>query len=354
MRYSWPNIVLALAISGLPSAILGRAIPDSLDNAPACVGDECPGEEHALETTPFDLKTTGPDNRPGNKAPGSHPDGPPVIPKPDSNPNGMTQVLPMDKYKENGDKARGELDNAIKQKTPDTTVKPEGNLQGQGTYANIKDGYNVKQDFPKGDRDWPELSAVMKNDPELGYVGSANFRERIIQSKATKDETAVTNDCAFDHQNGVIVALRNFAQNDHWPTKPKDPHRLPFSELTFQSLKDSAPRKIGKPSTYDPKNLKLVIRRDVQNEGTRAIVAQAHSDNGIPMTQRGVFELDSKDPKISESFRALSGADNVKGVYYMLKDHHQEIGDKTIKKIYTYPREMEGSNKKLTLALVLG
>jgi len=314
---------------------------------------------HVGEPVEIDPVTGEPKNSVNpNPSTGTDPVPEPPVHIGDGNPStggNKNKVLTFDQYRAKGETTNGVLTTAIRDNTADATRRPEGGATDRtlGTYADIKDGYSGPVD--REQKDLSDLQsaydAVNVIDPAADFSTATRYDRVTIKSKMNDVESGIVNEGAYNRDKGAIVALWNFQENDHWPVS--DPHRLPWSELTWQTWE-----KIAKPQRFarnnDVPNLKYIFRRDVQNDGTTATVQKAHETNGLSMNERGEFEVDNTNVAKSDAFYALLGTDNVKGVAFMLKDHHVELGNKVIKKIITIPKGSPGSGNKLSLVIVLG
>jgi len=264
-------------------------------------------------------------------------------------------VLTFDQYRVKGETTNTVLTTAIRDGTADATKRPLKGFadRNTGTYADINDGYSSPID--REQKNLNDLKsayeAVKAIDPTAGFTTTTKYDRVTIRSLVDERSSNIVNEGGYNREKGAIVALWNFQENDLWPRS--DPHRLTWSELTWQTWK-----KVSGPQRGDlvdrASGLKYIFRRDVQNEGTSSVVQKAHETNGLSMDGRGEFEVDNTNKAKSDAFYALLGTDNVKGVAFMLKDHHNELGGKVIKKIITIPKGSLGSENKLSLVIVLG
>ncbi|KAI4256042.1 MAG: hypothetical protein LQ352_002274 [Teloschistes flavicans] len=140
----------------------------------------------------------------------------------------------------------------------------------------------------------------------------------------------------FDTKSGIIIAEGN------WRNEDKQ-QKLPWSEIIYQTwdlaeskenrmASDGLAKNPGAPIS----NLQSVVRHDIANRGTQAVLAAAYQANGLVPGKDGDdqwrpwTEADHRD-----FFHGLLGTDNVKGVIWLLNDHAAEIGKKEISTIWS-------------------
>ncbi|KAL9589715.1 MAG: hypothetical protein Q9203_001486 [Teloschistes exilis] len=147
-------------------------------------------------------------------------------------------------------------------------------------------------------------------------------------TKEPDESTAYDN--VFDTKNGIIIAEGNWRNEDNQK-------KLPWSEIIYQTwdLAEAnenllATEGLAKTSGAPISNLQSVVRHDIANRGTQAVLIAAYSANGFALDEewRPWTEVDHRD-----FFHGLLGTDNVKGVVWLLNDHAAEIGKKEISKI---------------------
>ncbi|KAL9583695.1 MAG: hypothetical protein Q9212_002561 [Teloschistes hypoglaucus] len=145
------------------------------------------------------------------------------------------------------------------------------------------------------------------------------------------DESAAY-DNVFNTKNGIIIAEGNWRNED----KQK---KLPWSEIIFQTwdlakAKENLMATDGQAKTPGGpiSNLQSVVRHDIANRGTQAVLIAAYSANGFAWDEewRPWTEADHRD-----FFHGLLGTDNVKGVVWLLNDHAGKIGKKEISTIWS-------------------
>ncbi|KAL9626258.1 MAG: hypothetical protein Q9204_007449 [Flavoplaca sp. TL-2023a] len=134
----------------------------------------------------------------------------------------------------------------------------------------------------------------------------------------------------FDTRNGLLVASANYRE---WDSQ----RQLPWSELMFQTWPIVQAAQGGGPIS----NLKVVIRKEVENQGTQEVLKAMYRNRRGPDGQ--VLTMNKGDPTWYQwteeqhafFFHALIGTDNVKGVVWLLNDHPNAMGKKEIKDIWT-------------------
>ncbi|KAL8952256.1 MAG: hypothetical protein Q9222_001820 [Ikaeria aurantiellina] len=139
----------------------------------------------------------------------------------------------------------------------------------------------------------------------------------------------------FNTQSGIIIAKSNFRNDDR-------AKQLPWSEIIYQtwhqariyadheSLYGIKPHSPGGPLS----NLQSVIQMICVNVQTQTVIRTLYDAMGWRP------EGDAQWRKWTEEeqpyfFFALLGTDNVKGTVYLLNDHADEVGRKTVTVIWT-------------------
>ena len=97
--------------------------------------------------------------------------------------------------------------------------------------------------------------------------------------------------------------------------------------------------------TDDVNKLMNFIGRNILSRSTAETITTAHEKTKQAKDKVGHFKRDSKDEEL-EAFHALLGTDSLSSYNYMLKDHHEALGDKRIVEIFTYPRTYDSEKNK--------
>jgi hypothetical protein len=110
---------------------------------------------------------------------------------------------------------------------------------------------------------------------------------------------------------------------------------LTWSELAFQRYHELAGSDVNK--------LESVVRKNVANPGTLNTIRKAYMNMGKVFGEgttgdKVVFNANAPVGSAEgEAFAALMRTDNVRGVNWMLGDHHRALGDKRITSITVWP-----------------
>ena len=168
---------------------------------------------------------------------------------------------------------------------------------------------------------------------EIGLSSTTAFVRTIISSK--HPHTKSINDALFSKDGKVVIAKYSMAAAD--TNQVSD--RLTWSEFIFQQMKEFSE---DQTAPYDIKNLKFIVRYQVSSPATITALKAAYQANKLDYAggQKGKFSKDAADgtPE-KQAYNALSLTDNVKGVNWLLADHHNEMGNKQIVAIHTFPDE---------------
>nr|OQO22905.1 hypothetical protein B0A51_08457 [Rachicladosporium sp. CCFEE 5018] len=177
-----------------------------------------------------------------------------------------------------------------------------------------KHGFNM-QNSPQGNN----LEVQYKHDRTTTHDG--------VQYPATGGEFTDT----YNVKDGVLIASVNFGplqaskgwrgQNAQFP--------LGGAITKFKNWSDGI---------YLTCNLKFVIRQSVVNENTLSVIASAmkstgHSDHVPPAYPGTTFTRSTTDATMQTAFEALVGTPNVSGIVWLLVQHWEAMGKKTIKSI---------------------
>lgn len=128
----------------------------------------------------------------------------------------------------------------------------------------------------------------------------------------------------FDTRNGLLVASANFRE---WDSQ----RQLPWSELMFQTWPIVQAAQGGGPIS----TLKVVVRKEVENQGTQEVLRTMYTARGLTMNQGDPKWYPCNEDQHRYFFHALMGTDNVKGVVWLLNDHPNAMGKKEITDMWT-------------------
>lgn len=157
---------------------------------------------------------------------------------------------------------------------------------------------------------------------------SSIFRNiRLVSNKETTppaDPNKPVHDALYGKDSNAIIAKQSWRVSDGY----SDADRLKWYQITFKNWKDQAGSDAGK--------LKWVVRDTISNDDTRTVIKKALSKVGIdpdkPFTTKQVGVFGPSD----DSFKALAGTDNGRGVFYMLGRYHKELGDLKVVSIHAW------------------
>lgn len=179
---------------------------------------------------------------------------------------------------------------------------------------------------------------------EIGLSSTTSFVMTSMKSKGSQSKAPV-NEALFSKDGKVVIASWSMKSNDINQGSDK----LTWSELIFQQMKGFSE---DKTAPYDIKNLKFIVRYQIANKDTTDAMEAAYQANGLNWAggQKGKFRKDAANgtPE-KQAYLSLSNTDNVKGVNWLLADHHNEMGNKQIVAIHTFPKEPDETNMFLEL-----
>ncbi|KAK6428445.1 hypothetical protein LTR95_015413, partial [Oleoguttula sp. CCFEE 5521] len=230
---------------------------------------------------------------------------------------------------------------------------PEGDLQTPWTdYAAIESwGWTKSPSFVRGGTSaraekfhdfFKKHGFNMQNSPqgnnlEVQYKHDRTTTHDGVQYPATGGEFTDT----YNVKDGVLIASVNFGplqagkgwrgRNARFPPGGAVTKLKNWSDgiyLTWKSMTNEQTRS----------NLKFVIRQSVVNEDTLSVIASAmkstgHSDHVPPAYPGTTFTPSTTDAKMQTAFEALVGTPNISGIVWLLVQHWEAMGKKTIKSI---------------------
>lgn len=207
------------------------------------------------------------------------------------------------------------------------------------------ESYKIEPDFGQKAGKYPELGQL--NSADIGFEFDSNSKITEYTVRWGEDNKGeIINAGGYSMDGIFIIASQAFKANDKLPKDSQE--RVPNNEMTWQAFAKAA-------SKRNTKKLQGMILRDIQNKGTWEILRQAYSAKDIPLSQHATWESDAHDKVKTEWFTRLVGSDNIGGKLLTMSNHHKAMGNKEIKKITTYPRQIgEKTKGKLTMVLTLG
>ena len=233
-----------------------------------------------------------------------------------------------------GGKVDDETHTAIKNKDKDSELLP------------LTDHYE-ERDKQSGQR----IDAVKDKDltDPLSAAGiditQSKFSSSAVYSKGAPVESGVVAQGKFFDQDGVIVGEDRFASNDI--NKGGDvmrPSSILWSQYSgFAGHISSITKKLQRGMTNDVKKLKAFVGRNIQSRSAVETINTAHIKTNQDVKKPGVFKRSDTSDEGKEAFKALLGTDSLSSVNYMLKDHHDDAGNKEITEIHTYPRDFDAT-----------
>ncbi|OQO07862.1 hypothetical protein B0A48_06653 [Cryoendolithus antarcticus] len=183
----------------------------------------------------------------------------------------------------------------------------------------------------------PSFNSPQGNNLEVQYKHDRTTTHDGVQYPATGGEFTDT----YNVKDGVLIASVNFGplqaskgwrgQNAQFPPGGAITKFKNWSDgiyLTWKSMTNDQTRS----------NLKFVIRQSVVNENTLSVIASAmkstgHSDRVPPAYPGTTFTRSTTDATMQTAFEALVGTPNVSGIVWLLVQHWEAMGKKTIKSI---------------------
>ncbi|KAI9715894.1 MAG: hypothetical protein M1812_005714 [Candelaria pacifica] len=247
--------------------------------------------------------------------------------------DGPPLIGPSKDYKglaKKGKEVDDELLKAIKDKVKDVVLKP------------LEDNYEERD---------PEVSKIITGAEDLvddfkeiglDYEKAKYSSVRVFSKEGPVNKGVVVAGKYYD-QNGVIVGEDRFSAND----KNAKDKKMKSSDIVFLIWKMFAGHRnkngsLKRGMTDDVDKLMDFIGRNILSRSTVETMVKAQENTKQPKDHVGHFKRDSKDAEL-EAFYALLGTDSLSSYNYMLKDHHEALGNKRIKEIFTYPRTYDSA-----------
>lgn len=216
-------------------------------------------------------------------------------------------------FRSEGTKIVKWADDVYASKQPD-----RGPVNWKETYT--AEYHDSKYGFASDFQDW-----LVK---EFGHVFTdKSYRTASHKSKQAGSPAAYVN--AYSKEKMAILALDNKREIRDQNTGPQ---ARPWNGIVWDTWKEIAGPDAGK--------LRVVIQSEINNKDTQALIADIHKKHNIPLSERGEFHYASADPKVRDSFVALAGTDNAKGVIFMAAYHRHELGGARVTIIHTFEERM--------------
>lgn len=167
----------------------------------------------------------------------------------------------------------------------------------------------------------------ISNTPR-GTTVEVRSRNPPANGNPTRDEVQVT---AFTDDSKMIVAHFTDAANDGTPANEG---KMPWNQLVFLQYKQLSGGNIG--------NLQFIGQSQISNKATLNTMLDVFERSGrsTPQQMSEVVSIRSvQDGALaggpeSQAFDALSWSDNVNGVYWLLSDFHNALGNKRISQFH--------------------
>ena len=217
------------------------------------------------------------------------------------------------------DTARDALDNAVKNNLPDANAKSY-TVDYADFRSPTKPG-TFKQFGYRG-----SLSENAEDDEFFQTLLDTVFLQR--KTKSNAPGSSKMNELAFSQDQKVMLAALSKADED--PKKT-----LRWSEISFQRFKEAF------EADSDPTKLESIVRLGISNGPTLDTLKAAFKSLGVEFKEGGnkvILHADAAAGSAEKAaFDAVLRTDNVRGVNWMLADHHQAFGNKKITGLTIWP-----------------
>jgi hypothetical protein len=232
-------------------------------------------------------------------------------------------------------------------------VNDPSKVQNSRTQFNQRINNPIADDLPTGSLSKYELEAEQLSNSDLIDVQSAGIGsiltelgrrgEIVAGGKASRVEIRSGNppenghptrddvqETGFTDDGKMIVARFSDARNDGTPANDK----MPWDQLAFLQYKQLSGDKIGQ--------LQFIGRSQISNKATLNTMLDAFGHSGRSTSQqmgqvltvRSVQDGAVAGGPEAQAFDALSWSDNVNGVYWLLSDFHNALGNKRISQFH--------------------
>lgn len=340
-----------------PSQHIGEDTPRNQEGqaqtSPQHIGEDAPSKSDGQDSTPPQHIGEDAPSKPDSQAPTApqhigEDSQPPV----DSTPG----IASSEKLAIKGRKAENFQNEAIETHKNDKTYIPNDS----NTYLPMNRRYNVIDDdiLTPADSSGGDVNAIMEDsDIRLDPHQPWTYREVVSRGQPEDHLTVMA---MFSSDQKAILAQQRYAVSDvdplpeamaeapGWNVGDPIPPRLPAGEILWQQYKDVAGDTAG--------DLRFIISHPVANSDTNRVITEAHAAKGLADEEKGTFTpLDSnRENQLGDIWHQFLGTDNVKGILYMVADHHNELGNKAVTKIHSWTPNGPGANGFGSLVIELG
>ncbi|TGO19806.1 hypothetical protein BTUL_0002g00510 [Botrytis tulipae] len=338
-----PQRFLALFVAFGHHQVAARALPQANELASICSTSDCIFPDDRSNSRRGDLFPRILGGRPITVKPEPKPK---LITEPNSpaKPDSPTTVDPVTttsndapdviltptQYKKRGDTVQKNLNDAMTKRAASKTVQPAGTDPVPGCkIKGAKPGISVTNER----KVYEDLEGIFEK-PELNIPSDTSFTEMQKQKdwfsagENPNTQSLIVNWGGYNADKGIIVVDDVDSRNDF--RGPTDPKRLSSSSITYQSFQAIAGSKVG--------GLKIVVQKNVQNPGTRKMIADAYTSQNLNIDlDTGDWAMDANNSAKEKTFLTLLGTDNGRPTTYMLTDFHDSLGNKKVTRILTYP-----------------
>ena len=164
-------------------------------------------------------------------------------------------------------------------------------------------------------------------------IGAIEAPENILVPKFTsftwRNEKETMNPSMFVQQGlyspdcKTIVGQIAFSRYD---LLSKEDGRLKMSELRWQSWV-----KASTDEGKDPKDLEFFLMHNIEGENGKDVAERIFERGNVGPETPAIKEITPAD---GDLWAAILGTDNLKGLLYMMGDHHHQLGNKKPQKVY--------------------
>ena len=210
-----------------------------------------------------------------------------------------------------GQKYTGELDAAITSKEADKVI----------------DGPDIFQRYfvhkfpaePAADPIKPFLEGDVQAETFVRYrlANKQDKNGEPVPEDQLELETNVITQMSVSKDRGTIVNEYSYAEKDTLKDLGQNPMR--FSDQCFQAWEKEG----------GTNGLTTLVQYKVVNEAAKDAIIRGHRDRGKPLSRAQTWGPED------DTYKALTGSDNGRPFIYLLKDHHNALGDKKVTEIHT-------------------